>query len=215
MLADILVEQFKIASEDSACSHILYAACHDSAYLSQLVPLSGRRDKITLVQGAGWNSDFHHFNLNVTQFPTVFRWSELPTAAPSAKVVHTNGNATPKPNVPQKKNDQHTLTGPRQVDSWRNGPLSPRGSVVDGEGEGSKNGFGSGVGFGSKLATSNKSSPQLCKYFQKVNATFEAKPGSSLTFIGLLSLRQLMHLPAYQTLCERHKPTDRQPSRAL
>ncbi|KAF1956895.1 hypothetical protein CC80DRAFT_534884 [Byssothecium circinans] len=77
-------ETFKAAATDDACSHILYAACHDSGYLSQLVPYSGHRSKITLVQGAGWNAEFHQFGLNVTQFPTIFRWSELASMPPSS-----------------------------------------------------------------------------------------------------------------------------------
>ncbi|PVI05055.1 hypothetical protein DM02DRAFT_610926 [Periconia macrospinosa] len=81
-------ESFKLSAEDPACSHILYAACSDPSYLSQLVPYSGCRDKISLVQGADFNSAFHQFGLNVTQFPTIFRWSDLPTAGPSAKPSH-------------------------------------------------------------------------------------------------------------------------------
>ncbi|EDU41015.1 conserved hypothetical protein [Pyrenophora tritici-repentis Pt-1C-BFP] len=82
-----ITEQFKVASEDAACSHIVFAGCHDSAYLSQLIPYSGVRDKITLVQGAGWNSEFQQFNLNITQFPTLFRWSGLPAVAPPSKAA--------------------------------------------------------------------------------------------------------------------------------
>lgn len=166
------VEQFKIASEDSACSHILYAACHDSAYLSQLVPFSGVRDKITLVQGAGWDSEFHNFNLNITQFPTVFRWSDLPITVPSTKVAHANGNLTPKPKAVLKKTTQNTPSDSIQHDSWNNVPLSPRGSVhaTEGAPSGPMNGFGAnnGTSFGNKVAVPHKSSPQLCKYFQKV-----------------------------------------------
>jgi hypothetical protein len=115
-------EQFKIASEDMACSHILYAACADPAYISQLVPFSGVRDKITLVQGAGWNADFHQFNLNVTQFPTVFRWSELPVAAPTNKAITPTAPKQKVTAAAVQKPLQGILTpGPStpRKDSWR------------------------------------------------------------------------------------------------
>lgn len=165
-LTHIPSEQFKIASEDSACSHIFYAACHDSTYLSQLVPFSGVRDKITLVQGAGWNNEFHKLHLNVTQFPTVFRWSELQAPAPSNKTLQSSGNVTPRPKLAPKKDTYTAPLGPYLGDSWRS--LSARSSII--ESEGYPNGFGAsnGVGTGSKPAKTKK--PSLpCKYFQKVS----------------------------------------------
>ncbi|KAI4658114.1 uncharacterized protein J4E79_007095 [Alternaria viburni] len=178
-------EHFKIASEDTACSHILYAACHDPAYLSQLVPFSGVRDKITLVQGAGWNSEFHQFNLNVTQFPTVFRWSELPVAVPTTK----GGPATlPKQKAlaaVQKPIFTSGTPTPRK-ESWRRddsfsmsdsafGDLSPVESNSFFEQE--------RVGWEDRSAytqtAKNPSKPennsQLCKYFQKGNCRFGNK----------------------------------------
>ena len=178
-------EHFKIASEDTACSHILYAACHDPAYLSQLVPFSGVRDKITLVQGAGWNSEFHQFNLNVTQFPTVFRWSELPVAAPTTK----GGPATlPKQKALAAVQKSILTSGtptPRK-ESWRRddsfsmsdsafGDLSPVESNSFFEQE--------RVGWEDRSAytqtAKNPSKPennsQLCKYFQKGNCRFGNK----------------------------------------
>ncbi|KAH8725153.1 hypothetical protein GQ44DRAFT_826947 [Phaeosphaeriaceae sp. PMI808] len=180
-------EQFKIACEDSACSHILYAACHDSAYLSQLVPFGGLRNKITLVQGAGWNSEFHQFNLNVTQFPTVFRWSDLPNGAPSTKSTHTNGAILPKPKATQKKSLLGAPLGPRQYDTWQNGSMSPRGSIAEFDGTSSvaTNGVdtANGMSFGNKAESSQKSSSQLCKFFQKGFCRF----GNKCTF---------QHIPA-------------------
>jgi hypothetical protein len=172
---DTHIEQFKIASEDDACSHILYAACHDTAYLSQLVPLSGLREKVTLVQGAGWNSEFHQFNLNVTQFPTVFRWLDLPDATPSTKAPLSNGFAPPKPKITQKNIAPIVPTGPRHHEMWRGDSLSARGSVMDGDRppsttNGFESGSGSGVSFGSKAAPSSQKTAQLpCKFFQKVS----------------------------------------------
>ncbi|KAI4677152.1 uncharacterized protein J4E88_006959 [Alternaria novae-zelandiae] len=178
-------EHFKIASEDTACSHILYAACHDPAYLSQLVPFSGVRDKITLVQGAGWNPEFHQFNLNVTQFPTVFRWSELPVAVPTTK----GGPATlPKQKALAAVQKPILTSGtptPRK-ESWRRddsfsmsdsafGDLSPVESNSFFEQE--------RVGWEDRSAytqtAKNPSKPennsQLCKYFQKGNCRFGNK----------------------------------------
>jgi len=170
VLANTYIEQFKIASEDSACSHVLLAACHDNAYLSQLVPFSGVRDKITLVQGAGWNSDFHHFNLNVTQFPTVFRWSELPATVPNTKTAQSNGNATPKPKLAQMKDIPVVSTGPRHSDSWRNStPVSLRSSTIDSVAGTDGISASNGISFGSKPTGSYKPSSQLCKFFQKVS----------------------------------------------
>jgi hypothetical protein len=164
----VCTEQFKIASEDSACSHILYAACHDTAYLSQLVPMSGVREKVTLVQAAGFNSDFHQFNLNITTFPTVFRWSDLPTTIPSAKTTHTNGSTPHNSKAAQKKPSSAAHSGLRQNDTWANGSISPRDSITEAS---TTNGLdtSSGTTFGSKATNTQKSSQQLCKYFQKVN----------------------------------------------
>ncbi|KAF2261939.1 hypothetical protein CC78DRAFT_421159, partial [Lojkania enalia] len=70
-------EMFQLAAGDSACSHILYGACHDASYLSLMVPFSGMRNKISLLQAAGFSNEFHQFNLGVTQFPTLFRFSDV------------------------------------------------------------------------------------------------------------------------------------------
>ncbi|RMZ74557.1 Zinc finger CCCH-type [Pyrenophora seminiperda CCB06] len=166
-----ITEQFKIASEDTSCSHIIFAGCHDSAYLSQLVPYSGIRDKFTLVQSAGWNPEFQQFNLNVTQFPTLFRWSELPVAAPTNKAgtpMFKQKVATPKlillPGASVRK------------ESWRrdrsvSGTESPAGDISP-----RTNGFGEQdrVGWEERSAYTHtgkgkgaqKDNP-VCKYFQK------------------------------------------------
>ncbi|KAL5422498.1 hypothetical protein PMIN04_004640 [Paraphaeosphaeria minitans] len=78
-------ETFKVAADDTACSHILFAACHDTSYIPQLVPYNGLQKKITLVQGAGFETDFYQLGLSVVQFPTIFRWSELAQATPTTK----------------------------------------------------------------------------------------------------------------------------------
>ncbi|CAO2656000.1 Nn.00g048030.m01.CDS01 [Neocucurbitaria sp. VM-36] len=163
-------EQLNLASEDTACSHILYAACHDSAYLSQLVPLSGERDKITLVQGAGWNPEFHQFNLNITQFPTVFRWSGLPTNVPNTSATANNGPTGPRPRAAQKATAPPRAQGPRLYENWQNGSISPGQSTTEPDWASSTdtNGFGgNGVSLGTKPVKPSKSSQLPCKYFQK------------------------------------------------
>lgn len=98
-----------MAADDAACSHILYAACSDKAYMSQLVPYTGALDKITLVQGAGWDPEFYQFNLKVTQFPTVFRLLGLPVTAsatsskPAATSSKPAASASPKPKAPAQQ----------------------------------------------------------------------------------------------------------------
>lgn len=168
------IEQFKAASEDTACSHILFAACHDSAYLSQLKPFSGSQDKITLVQAAGWNSDFHQFNLNVTQFPTIFRWSGLPAAATADnKTTTPNELAGPKPKATPLKQNVTPFSQAIRQESWRTGSASGA-SATFGANEIAPvetNGFGhkNGVDSGKKSALPHKG-PVPCKYFMKVSA---------------------------------------------
>lgn len=167
------VEQLRIASEDEACSHILYAACHDASYLSQLVPLSGVREKVTLVQGTGWNSEFHQFNLNVTQFPTVFRWLDLPIAPPTTKGSQANGTVPAEPKPMQKKGFPNVSANSHTTDSWRNDSTGRAGSVFENNRTPSSinNGFetGSVISSGSKAPSSQKPATLPCKFFQKVN----------------------------------------------
>lgn len=162
-----------LASEDTNCRHILYAACHDHSYLSQLVPFSGLRDKITLVQGAGWNPAFHQFNLNVTQFPTLFRWSGLPGSTPAAKAQPINGAAPAKQKAVQKPAPIPQSTHPSHLqDSWRS-PKNNGTSTLFGNNDLSpteSNGSGVMGSIWENMSISNpKESDQICKYFQKVN----------------------------------------------
>ncbi|KAH7068645.1 hypothetical protein FB567DRAFT_482944 [Paraphoma chrysanthemicola] len=170
-------DQLKIASDDSACTHILFAACHDSAYLSTLVPFSGLREKLTLVQAAGWNSEFHQFNLNVTEFPTIFRWSDLPAAAPATKATQANGNAKPAP----KKAPSNGPSDPRQYDTWRNDSAGAKDQRSEAGRSSSMatNGHANetGTSFNGSNAQQKSSSP-LCRYFQKGFCRF----GNKCTF---------------------------------
>ncbi|KAH4232137.1 hypothetical protein HBI06_075850 [Parastagonospora nodorum] len=178
-------EQFRVASEDSACSHILYAACHDSAYLSQLVPHKGQTEKITLVQGTNWSPEFYQFNLTVTQFPTVFRWLSTPTIAPTAKAANGNGSVPSKAKSIQNKSIPHAPSEPRQNGAWGNGGSSSafenghtsndRASSV----ATSSHDTGYGKNFGSKATSSQQSSQQSskqpCRFFQKGSCRFGTK----------------------------------------
>ncbi|KAF2116207.1 hypothetical protein BDV96DRAFT_573557 [Lophiotrema nucula] len=149
-------EMFKLAADDSACTHILYAACHDNSYLSLMVPYSGMRDKITLVQGAGFSNEYHQFNLNVTQFPTVFRWSGLPSTVPSSK------SSTAVPNTPTKKNTNNKS-------SLRNGETHDTTPGSNGYPMNGSNQLDdrSDIPWGTKPNTSKQTGSTPCKYFQK------------------------------------------------
>jgi hypothetical protein len=134
------------------------------------------REKITLVQAAGWKSDFHQFNLNITQFPTVFRWLELPTSTPSVKAPNANGTAPPKSKVAQKKPNLDAPSGPRQNEAWSNGAASAKSSVfgADRSSSGATNNYdnANNKNFGKKttssLTSSQQSAKQPCRFFQKV-----------------------------------------------
>lgn len=113
-------EAFKMAVEDSACAHILYAACVDSQYVSQLAPFHNMRNKITLVQAAAFNSDFRRFNLETTQFPTVFRWSDH-----AVSKLSKNGQIQEREEIPTRpkkfKEEIYSSYGSTNGDSWRKG----------------------------------------------------------------------------------------------
>ncbi|KAL1801577.1 hypothetical protein ACET3X_001919 [Alternaria dauci] len=176
-------EQFKIASQDTACSHILYAACHDAAYLSQLSPFSGIRDKITLVQGAGWNPKFHEFGLNVTQFPTIFRWSEVSIVAPASKGVTPTApkpKAIPRPVLkpvsPTPRKESWRRDGSFSVSDSAFGDLSP--TETNGCEEQDRVGWEERFAY-TQTAKNGSSNPQkdsqLCKYFRKGFCSFGEK----------------------------------------
>ncbi|KAF2849894.1 hypothetical protein T440DRAFT_451600 [Plenodomus tracheiphilus IPT5] len=167
-------EQFKYASEDDACSHIIFAACHDPAYLSQLVPFSGMREKITLVQGAGWNQEFDQFNLNVTQFPTAFRWSEVPTIAPINRAVSSSTVADPTPYKSIVVSTRPTL----RTNSWRrDGPVNGNRSALSSpelapvRPDSSNN----GVSLKKEPPTTQEKTKVPCKHFQKGTCRFGDK----------------------------------------
>ncbi|EFQ88419.1 hypothetical protein PTT_15704 [Pyrenophora teres f. teres 0-1] len=188
-----ITEHFKIASEDAACSHIVFAGCRDSAYLSQLVPYSGVRDKITLVQGAGWNPEFQQFNLNVTQFPTLFRWSGLPVAAPTNK-ADTNTASKKKAGAPKlilmpgvsTRKESWRRDGSISVTNSTLGDLSP--PLTNGFGEQDRVGWEERSAYTQTAKSAQKGAQketQLCTFFQKGNCRFGDKCNFKHTLKGL------------------------------
>ena len=53
--------------------------------MPQLVSYIGQQNKITLVGGAGFDSEFYRLDLTIAQFPTIFRQLDLPTAPSTSK----------------------------------------------------------------------------------------------------------------------------------
>ncbi|KAF2652677.1 hypothetical protein K491DRAFT_695392 [Lophiostoma macrostomum CBS 122681] len=157
-------ETFKLGAGDSSCSHILYAACHDASYLAPLVPYSGLRNKITLVQGAGFNSEFHQFGLPVTQFPTLFRWSELPPAAPTTKAISTDRTTNPLKALASRPATQSHSSHTRD-NSWGN---SAYGFDTTHSNNDSPTTYGQHANEGwGKATDSAKYQTVPCRYFQK------------------------------------------------
>lgn len=129
------------------------------------------------MQGAGWSPEFHQFNLNVTQFPTVFRWLDLPAAVPSAKGPQANGTVPAQPKATQKKGPQPPLSKNHTADSWRNDPTGRGSSLLEGDrASGITNGFDarSAVSSNSKAPSSQKSATVPCRFFQKVFAPHQS-----------------------------------------
>lgn len=142
--------------------------------------MTGARDKVTLVQASGWLSDFHQFKLNVTQFPTIFRWSELRETEPSSKA--TSEAPKPQPVKIEKRPTPETLSRVRDLDSWRDKPVnslsswrnrtvSPSGSalLIDISNERDDD-VRTDVG-----TETSQNTEQICKYFKKVNKDLELK----------------------------------------
>ncbi|KAI8935290.1 hypothetical protein NX059_007877 [Plenodomus lindquistii] len=168
-------EQFKLASSDEACSHILFAACHNPIYLPQLVAFSGMREKITLVQGEGWNQEFDQFGLNVTQFSSVFKSSEAPKTAASSRAVSSStvGDPTPLKNIvvttrPTLRTNSYRRDGPSNgnrsaLSSPDLGPVRGNGSSV------------SGISLKKEPATTQEKPKIPCRHFLKGTCKFGDK----------------------------------------
>jgi hypothetical protein len=162
------------------------------------------------VQGTSWNSEFHQFKLNVTQFPTVFRWLELPSAAPVDKVPQVNGSAPAKLKVAEKKAAPKAPTGSRHPGLWSDEPTSSRSSFAGSDLTSSfTNGFDNG-NFNShgKASKSNKPSAKLCQFFQKVTYLMPLPLCSNMltqsrAFVALVTSalsNTYLHLSSIQTI---------------
>ncbi|KAK7183667.1 hypothetical protein DPSP01_009547 [Paraphaeosphaeria sporulosa] len=154
-------ETFKVAAEDTACCHILFAACHDTNYLPQLVPYNGLHKKITLVQGAGFETDFYQLGLTIAQFPTIFRWSELAQAPPTIKgssMARTTSTKAPPPAPPAAR------PSALDRDDWRHTSVNADGISYNSNGV-----IVSVPGFtaDSSPAKQGHKKTKPCKYFQK------------------------------------------------
>ncbi|KAH7135903.1 hypothetical protein B0J11DRAFT_519510 [Dendryphion nanum] len=176
-------EAFKMAAEDNACSRIFYAACCDSAYLSPLVPFSGMRNKITLIQAAGFNPDFHQFNFEITQFPTVFRWSGHTPSKPSKNTPYPERNGvTTKSNKSKHHEDFHD-------DPWSNEDSWKKDHSIHDSVSGARqsnahpnafraNNEANGDSWGQNASKKSATTSTVCKYFQKGFCRF----GANCTF---------------------------------
>lgn len=135
--------------------------------------MAGARDKVTLVQASGWLSDYHQSKLNVTQFPTIFRWSKLRDTAPSSNA--NSEVAKLKPFKTEKRTTPETLSRVQDLDSWRDKPansleswrnrtVSPSGSALLIDLTNERDDANS-TDVGTEVS---QNAEQICKYFKKV-----------------------------------------------
>jgi hypothetical protein len=123
------------------------------------------REKITLVQGAGFVSDYHQLGLNITQFPTVFRWSELSSAPPTKAPVAMSADRNETP--PKGNNAKKSYYTIQNASTWRTDGETSFGAEEPSSA--GTNGFPKPTGDGWTQNTYNKKSSKTpCKYFQKV-----------------------------------------------
>jgi hypothetical protein len=159
-----------MAAEDSSCSHVLYAACHDASYLAPLAPHSEQRNKVSLVQGAGFKSEFYKYGLNVTQFPTVFRWSGLPSGnnnSPTSLATASMRGAIVASDKPQPS-PASSNRSPLFQSNWRNSGVS----IPDGPSATRPNTYTPpDNGWGTKKDGNKAQSRVPCKYYAKVSFT--------------------------------------------
>jgi hypothetical protein len=155
----------------------------DTSYLPQLVPYNSLHQKITLVQGAGFETDFYQLGLPIAQFPTVFRWSEL-APAPSTTKGSSTTRTSSSTKAPAPARDVPALSA-LDRDDWRHSSVGADGISYDSNGiivsvpDFTSDSFFSKPGM-------KKVKP--CKYFQKVSyEKFLQKP-AELIQSGLLPL---------------------------
>ncbi|EQK98566.1 hypothetical protein G6O67_002828 [Ophiocordyceps sinensis] len=71
-------------AENTQCKHIYFAACHDTAYISELLPNMGKHSRFTLVKtpGVKFHDEFTKLDLGIEELPGVFRSTPLESIAP-------------------------------------------------------------------------------------------------------------------------------------
>lgn len=68
---------FRLFAENPQCRHIYWAGCHDVGYISELVPYTGSRDRITLVRSSNFHPEFSKLGMRIENFPNIFRPTPL------------------------------------------------------------------------------------------------------------------------------------------
>ena len=131
----------------------------DTSYLPQLTPYRNRHNKITLIQGAGFVSDFHQLNLTIAQLPTLFRPSELGVASLMNKNFSTTKISNMKASTGQANPLDQGLTIHESVDV--NGISYDSGGVIVGIPDFTDD--------GSTANPESNKKTKLCRYFQKVH----------------------------------------------
>jgi hypothetical protein len=95
-------ETFRLFADSGQCKHIFFAGCHDTGYLSLLMPYRGKADRITLIKAASFSPEYYSLELPVEELPAVFRSTSLdgnplgPAARPNP-TFNTNENARKPP----------------------------------------------------------------------------------------------------------------------
>ncbi|PYI09223.1 C-x8-C-x5-C-x3-H type zinc finger protein [Aspergillus sclerotiicarbonarius CBS 121057] len=128
-------EMFRLFADNNQCKHIFFAGCHDSGYSNLLTPYRGRTDRITLLKGAGFHSEYERLDLPVRELPAVFMSTPLggngsmmpnhtasvsngsrPICKHFQKGICRYGNACIKVHIPQgqqiSKSDDHPSSPP-------------------------------------------------------------------------------------------------------
>lgn len=128
------------------------------------MPYNNLHKKITLIQGAGFETDFYQLGLTIAQFPTLFRWSELAQAPATVKASST-ARANPSIKAPPVAREGARVSAPDR-DDWRQVFVSTDGIFYD------SNGVIVDVPdftASSPPAKQEQKKTKPCRYFQKVS----------------------------------------------
>lgn len=96
---------FRQFAEASQCKHVYFAACHDVGYVSELIPYTSSRERITLLRSYAFHPEFAKLGLRVEDLPGIFRTKPLPSdvgpyvkpaaTTPASPTSYTNHNSAP------------------------------------------------------------------------------------------------------------------------